>query len=184
MTQHRNHERSCGLVITIETICLIALACSTLACWSSPRPASPPSTITLYDKRHQLIARLTPDGTITDWAMHVVSRYDSSRHSMTLVGATVDVSQSVHRLGPSEIQIQVGPLGPWRVRVDADTVKADDHLFGYVDGLDGSETGMLRLGVVMCAVPVIDPPPSASTTRDAPPPPPPLPPDPTHEGSP
>jgi hypothetical protein len=92
---------------------------------------------------------------------------------MTLVGATVDVSQSVHRLGPNELQIQVGPLGPWRVRVDANTVEADGHLFGYVDGLDGSEAGTLRLGVLMCAVPVIDPPPPpASTARDAPPPPP------------
>jgi hypothetical protein len=31
--------------------------------------------MTLYDKQHQVIARLAPDGTVTDRVAHVVSRY-------------------------------------------------------------------------------------------------------------
>jgi hypothetical protein len=162
---------------------LIALACSPLACCSSSslssRATSAAGPITLYDTHHQVIARLAPDGTITDGAAHTVSRYDSSSHSMTLVGTTLDISQSVHRLGPNELQVQIGPLGPWRVRLSAKAVEVDGQPFGFIEGFDGSDAGMARVGALMCVVPVVEPPASAApqppSAPDAAPPPPPPP---------
>jgi hypothetical protein len=177
---HRQGER----MRASAAACLIALACSPLGCWSSSsssqRATGAAGPITLYDTHHQVIARLAPDGTITDGAAHTVSRYDSSSHSMTLVGTTLDISQSVHRLGPNEMQVQVGPLGPWRVRVSANAVEVDGHPFGFIEGFDGSDAEMTRVGALMCVVPVVEPPapaasqpPSAPDAASPPPPPPP-----------
>jgi hypothetical protein len=158
---------------------LAALAVFLRACSSSYQAVRAPSPVTLYDTRHQVIARLAPDGTITDGAAKLVTRYDASSHSMTLVGTKLDVSQSIRQLGPSELQIQVGPLGPWRVRLSSNVVEVDGRPFGYVEGLDGSQAEMTRLGVLMCVVPVVNaiaptsPGFDSDTEQPLPPPPPP-----------
>ncbi len=85
---------------------------------------------------------------------------------MSLLGATLDVADSVHVTGARELDVRVGVLGPWHVRVlPSNEIEVDGHLFAFVDGIEISETGMFRLGVLLCVVPVISQ--SSSSPLDA-----------------
>lgn len=103
--------------------------------------------ITLYDVHHSMIARLLPDGTINERASRVVTHYDASIRSMSLLGATLDVADSVHVTGARELDVHVGALGPWHVRVlRSNEVEVEGHPLGLVHGLYIWEAGMFRLG--------------------------------------
>lgn len=160
----------------ITALLLVALlSCSSSHSGVAARP------LTLYDARRSVMAQLGPDGTITDGTARVVTHYDPSSRSMSLLGATLDVAQSVHVTGSRELDVHVGVLGPWHVRVlPSNEIEVDGHAFAHVEGIEASEAGMFRLGVLLCVVPVLSPssppPTDAALSPDAdfrPPPPPP-----------
>lgn len=163
---------------------VLAVALCEVGCSSSnSRGAARP--LTLYTGRHQIIAQLSPDGTITDSTAKVITRYDPRTESMSLNGATLNVGDSVDVTGARELAVYPGPLGPWQVRVTvSDDLVVDGRPFGHVEGLEDSRAGLFRLGALLCAVPVIHPPappsppadaalPPDADLRPAPPPPPP-----------
>ncbi|MDB4953623.1 MAG: hypothetical protein JWO36_1192 [Myxococcales bacterium] len=162
---------------SIGAVMLAVLGCSSHSSVSNTRP------LTIYTPQHRLLAQLEVDGTITDSVARVVTHYDAKAQSMSLLGATLDVAQSVHVTGPRELDLQIGPLEPWHVSVtSSNEIEVNDHLLGRVEGLDVSAAGMFRLGILLCVVPVISPPTpliDAALPIDAdlrpPPPPPPIP---------
>jgi hypothetical protein len=165
----------------ISDLMVLAVAlCTVVGCLSANSGGAKP--LTLYDAHRQLIAQLATDGTITDGAAHVVTRYDAAAHAMPLRGATLDVAQSVRVTGPRELDVRVGAIGPWHVRVlPSNDIEVDGQPFAHVDGVEASTAGMFWLGVLLCALPMIDPPhrPSADAalpSDPAPRPPPPAPP--------
>lgn len=145
---------------TLMVLHLASVACSSSSSGSMAKQSDTRSAaIVLYDVHHSMIAQLLPDGTITDGASHVVTHYDASARSMSLLGATLDVADSVHVIGARELDVHVGALGPWHVRVlPSNKVEVDGQSFGFVNGIDISEIGMFRLGVLLCVVPVLSPP--------------------------
>jgi hypothetical protein len=159
---------------------LVSVACSSSSSGSMATQSDRRSTaITLYDVHHSMIAQLLPDGTVIDGASRVVTHYDASTRSMSLLGATLDVAESVHVSGARELDVHVGALGPWHVRVlPSNEVEVDGHPLGFVNGIYTSEAGMFRLGVLLCVVPVLSPSPrppldaGLSEDADARPPPP------------
>jgi hypothetical protein len=138
---------------------LVFAACSSSGPGSVPKqPDNSNAAITLYDVHRSVIARLTSDGTITDGASHVVTHYDVSTRSMSLLGKVLDVAESVHVAGSRELEVHVGVLGPWHVRVlPSNEVEVDGNLFALADGIEISQVGMFRLGVLLCAVPMLSP---------------------------
>lgn len=166
---------------------LAAALCTSVGCSSANSAGAKP--ITLYDAHRQLMAQLATDGTITDGAAHVVTRYDAATHAMPLLGATLDVAQSVRVTGPRELDVRVGAIGPWHVRVlPSNDVEVDGQVFARVEGVEVSTAGMLRLGALLCAVPMLNPQRSpgadAALPSDADPPRPPPPPPPRERCSP
>lgn len=147
---------------------LASVACSSSSSGSMAKQSDTRSAaITLYDVHHSMIAQLSPDGTVTDGASRLVTHYDASTRSMLLLGATLDVADSVHVTGARELDVHVGALGPWHVRVlPSNEVEVDGQSFGFVNGIDISEAGMFRLGILLCVVPVVNPPPLPPVDAD------------------
>ena len=163
-------KRGMGLAFMVS----VAVACSRR---DPPRALKP---LTLFNTHRQLVAQLDSDDKITDGAAHFFTRYDATTRSMSIDGVTLDVAQSVRVVGARELDVHVGILDPWHIRVlPSNDIEANGHRFGRVEGFEDSTAGAFRLGVLLCALPVMAAPPPADAVPlppDADPPPPPPPP--------